>query len=569
MAQALSNLPVGAKVKSLNTKYNNEVIQFIVGCQDTQNSRTKLITERIITLKSFDAKEPTNVGPARDFGSSSYAISNIDQWLNSRTSSPPGWFTPAATHDKPPIEAYVYNGYNDYENESGFLTNFEDNLYNSILNTSVTISLSNRDPWTIQRKIYLLSNREIGILPQSVDEGQFWPYFDSVAKRQAKPTTGAVVASEYYNMTNLTPSKNWLWWTRTLGVSDTNWQFVYLIDENGELTLTLPWKGVYGVRPALELSNSQLVSDTTDSDGCYTFVWNAPPTKPSYIATPLSINGGSTAGISWGESTDPDGNLAGYILQRSTNGGAWAQIYKGANRTYLDSVALGTNTVQYRVCAYDAQNERSDYETSSVINVVNNQPPVISGTDSNLGTKSSGFTQTYSVTDADGDTVTVQETIDDVVIRSYVVTLGATNTFSVTGEAWLKLSNGTHTMKIKATDTASGSATRTYTFTKSVNSFSIQNTTPYAAEAAPTRIKINVIHNIPPASTFKVEVCNNGYDTTPTWEDATSSVLNSLVHVFTNDTKTAASWGVIIKVTVTRGTGQGACYVSHIGGNFE
>ncbi len=568
MAQALSNLPVGAKVKSLNTKYNNEVIQFIIGHQDSQNSRTKLITERIISLKPFDAKEPTNLGYARDYGGSGYAISNIDQWLNSRTSSPPGWFTPAATHDEPPTSDYVYQGKNAYANQSGFLTNFEDNLYNSILNTSVTTTLSNGTPWTVQRKIYLLSNREVGWLPQSPDEGQFWPYFDSAAKRQAKPTTGAVVASEWVN-SNLSPSKNWVWWLRTCDTFSGNWHLTQAVTTTGEVVNGFPYDGAVGIRPALELANTQLVSDTTDSDGCYTFVWNAPPTKPSYIAAPLSINGGSTAGISWGESTDPDGNLAGYILQRSTNGGAWAQIYKGANRTYLDSVALGTNTVQYRVCAYDTQNERSDYETSSVINVVNNQPPAISGTDSNLGTKSSGFTQTYSVTDADDDTVTVQETIDDVVIRSYVVTLGATNTFSVTGETWLKLSNGTHTMKIKATDTAGGSATRTYTFTKSVNSFSIQNTTPYTAEAAPTRIKINVIRNIPAESTFKVEVCNNGYDTTPTWEDATSSVLNSLVHVFTNDTKTAASWGVIIKVTVTRGTGQGACYVSHIGGNFE
>ena len=62
---------------------------------------------------------------------------------------------------------------------------------------------------------------------------------------------------------------------------------------------------------------------------------------------------------------------------------------------------------------------------------------------------------------------------------------------------------------------------------------------------------------------------NNGFDTSPTWEDATTSVTGGLVHVFENTTKTGAAWGVIIKVVVTRGEGEGACYVSQIGGNFE
>ena len=327
--------------------------------------------------------------------------------------------------------------------------------------------------------------------------------------------------------------------------------------------------GSDGVRPALNLSSSLLVSDSTDSDGCYTFVWNQAPTKPSYINVPTSIYGGKSAVIDWGASTDSDGNLSGYILQRKVNSGSWTQIYKGANRTYTDSITYGWTTVQYRVCAYDSQGATSDYQESASRTVINNQAPVISGSDGNLGTKTADFTQTYTVTDADGDSVTVEETIDNETIRSYVVTLGATNTFSVTGETWLEQSNGSHTMKIKATDSFGNTATRTYTFTKSVSGFTIQNTTPYTSDTRPTRIKITVTRNIPAESDFKVYVCNNGFDTSPSWEDATTSVTGGLVHVFENTTKTGATWGVIIKVVVTRGDGEGACYVSQIGGNFE
>ncbi len=54
-------LPVGSVVKSTNTKYNGKVIRWIVGTQDTANGRTGLVTEKMITLKCFDArKEPSN-----------------------------------------------------------------------------------------------------------------------------------------------------------------------------------------------------------------------------------------------------------------------------------------------------------------------------------------------------------------------------------------------------------------------------------------------------------------------------------------------------------------------------
>ncbi len=138
----------------------------------------------------------------------------------------------------------------------------------------------------------------------------------------------------------------------------------------------------------------------------------------------LPSTAAKSATIDWGASTDPDGNLSGYILQRKVGTGSWTQVYKGANRSYADSITYGWTTVQYRVCAYDSQGATSDYQTSASRTVINNQPPVISGSNANLGTKSEGFTQTYTVTDADNDSVTVDELLDDKPIRSYVVTLG-------------------------------------------------------------------------------------------------------------------------------------------------
>ena len=53
-----------------------------------------------------------------------------------------------------------------------------------------------------------------------------------------------------------------------------------------------------------------------------------------------------------GASTDPDGNLSGYVLERKVGSGTWAQIYKGSARTYTDTITYGWTSVQYRVKAY-------------------------------------------------------------------------------------------------------------------------------------------------------------------------------------------------------------------------
>jgi hypothetical protein len=193
--------------------------------------------------------------------------------------------------------------------------------------------------------------------------------------------------------------------------------------------------------------------------------------------------------------------------------------------------------------------------------------PVISGSNSNLGTKSAAFSRTYSVTDADNEAVTITEYIDDVKIRSYAATLGKTNTFAVTGNTWLKLANGSHTLKITATD-GFDTATRVFTFTKSVTKLVVQRSTPLSASTRPSRIIITLVKNIPKDAIVKVEVCNNGYDASPVWETV-ENYDAGYSYAFTNYDKVESMWGVNIRVTVDRNGAEGACYITEIGGNFE
>lgn len=103
---------------------------------------------------------------------------------------------------------------------------------------------------------------------------------------------------------------------------------------------------------------------------------NKPPTTPSSINLPSTVKGGESCSVSWSASTDPDGNLEGYIVERSYNGGSsWSQIYQGSSTSTSTTIPHGTSTVMFRVCAYDTDGERSGWQTSANKTVLNNRAP--------------------------------------------------------------------------------------------------------------------------------------------------------------------------------------------------
>lgn len=301
-----------------------------------------------------------------------------------------------------------------------------------------------------------------------------------------------------------------------------------------------------------------------------TVVNNNAPSAPPSIAVPNDVKGGSTLVISWTAASDSDGNLSGYILERSTDGGsAYTQVYKGNALTYTDTITKGWSTVMYRVKAYDSYNAQSGYTTSTKRTVDNNTAPTITTSSAaNLGTKSSGFTISYSVDDKDaGDTLTVTEKLDGTTKRTYTATRKTTNSFAVTGEYFQKITNGSHTMTVTVTD-GKATVTKTFTFTKAVTAASITLAKPMEADAQITLCAINVGGLIPADAVFKVEVTNNGKDSSPVWEDATTEARNGRNHLFTNQTA-ANGFAFNFRVTAERGASGESGYIASIQGGFQ
>ena len=201
-----------------------------------------------------------------------------------------------------------------------------------------------------------------------------------------------------------------------------------------------------------------------------------------------------------------------------------------------------------------------------------NTAPKISGsyaTGTNLGTKTAGFNLTYTVADADGDTVTVKEYLDNVLQRTYTATLGATNTFQcVTAANFQTVLNGAHTLKVVANDGKADSAAYTITFTKKVTKATITLASALPADDIIQVMVMTLTSSIPADANLKVLVTNNANDSSPVWEDATADIKSGVNHVFTN--KTAANgFAFNFKLSVERGASDTGGYISNIGGAFE
>lgn len=328
MSQKLSALPVGAKIKDANTKYNGATITWLVGGHNHYGAnQTALVSEKIISLKAVDAKEASNSDSNRkNYGNNRYSQSNIRQWLNSSATS---WYSAQHSADAPPNNANVYSNYNEYDAEAGFLTNFSENMRNALASTTLTVAKNTVTDGggseTVSDKVFLLSNTEVGLANENgVAEGKLMPLFSTAANRIAQPTAAAVTKSEYTN-TSLAASKPWYYWLRTPNASISyNARYVYT---DGSLSNYSAYHGNNGVRPALNLNSEILVSDSTDSDGAYTIVWNAAPIITNSTASGTTLYEGDNFVLD-GTAKDTD---AGDIVsvKYSVNGGTSRAIASG------------------------------------------------------------------------------------------------------------------------------------------------------------------------------------------------------------------------------------------------
>ena len=202
--------------------------------------------------------------------------------------------------------------------------------------------------------------------------------------------------------------------------------------------------------------------------------------------------------------------------------------------------------------------------------VSTNTAPAINASSTNLGEKNAPFNFGYTVTDADGDALTVTEKLDGKTTATRTgAASGTALTFGQgsTAENFQRILNGSHTIQITAND-GKESTSLSATFTKSVTSATVTLTTPLAVDGDITVAVLQVTGSIPDDATFKVEVTNNANDPSPVWQDATEEVQKGVNIVFSN--KTAANGAAFnFRISVARGASGTGGYIEAISGAFQ
>ena len=259
---------------------------------------------------------------------------------------------------------------------------------------------------------------------------------------------------------------------------------------------------------------------------------------------------GSSAAIWWLRSpgTDSSSNVWG-VNTDGSNYGNWCRNSYGVRPAFVLPSTLVV----------------SDDGTVST-----NTAPAINASSTNLGKQNAPFNFAYTVTDADGDTLTIAEKLDGKTTKTRTgVASGTALTFEQTASAagFQKILNGNHTITVEVSDgkeTVSTSAT----FTKAVHAASVTLAEPLAVEGDITVAVLQVTGSIPDDAKFKAEVTNNALDSSPVWQDATTEVKKGVNIVFENKTATNGA-AFNFRVSVERGASGEGGYIEAVSGAFQ
>lgn len=277
VVQAQTNIKLGDYVQ-MGTYYDEPILW---RCVDIDENGPLMLADKIICLKPFDAgtsENSTTGSHSRNSnrvnnGSNYWADSNIRSWLNSTAAAGEvEWLC-----GNPPSESYVWNGYNDYANEAGFLTNFTQSERNSMKEVSQKSILSYPEinagmAATGTEKLTCNSRISISNVIANYDSAYAEYVTDKMFLLDVKQinevcNNGSVLGGGYYiGKLSEEAVKNaeyvsddyigfqWYSWLRS--PSSDNCSSVCYVDSPGGFRDTTAYDGRNGVRPAFYLADN-------------------------------------------------------------------------------------------------------------------------------------------------------------------------------------------------------------------------------------------------------------------------------------------------------------------------
>lgn len=325
-----------------------------------------------------------------------------------------------------------------------------------------------------------------------------------------------------------------------------------------------------------ELGDHVITIKATDSQGetaIRTYRWTKINNAPLISGSDKDLGEKNTAFTVTYQVSDADNDIVNVVekindkvIRNLNNASKKTDLYLNISHEQILSFEVGkTNTIEI-----EATDTKGGVSYRRYTFKKTNLPPIISGNDRDLGIIDKVLTYSYSVTDPENDDIFVDVLIDDVYVeRDVKVESGKSYKVEVKGLDFLKLKPGKHTLKIMATDKKSDKVVRLINFTRDPKRLVVMSAKPIETDAAAKKFYFNPVWKVAVGAEGKIEICNNGFDENPTWEDATSTVKIGKTYNFTNQTKKASKWGIAVKMTINKNNATAISYIATAGGAFE
>lgn len=325
-----------------------------------------------------------------------------------------------------------------------------------------------------------------------------------------------------------------------------------------------------------ELGDHTITIKATDSQGAIAtriYRWTKINNAPLISGSDKDLGEKNTAFTVTYQVSDADNDIVnvvekinGKVIRNLNNASKNTDLYLNITQEQILEFEIGkTNTIEI-----EATDTKGGVSYRRYTFKKTNLPPIISGNDRDLGVIDKALSYSYSVTDTEDDDIFVDVIIDETYLQKDIkVEAGKTYKVEIKGLDFLKLKPGKHTLKIMATDKKSDKVVKLINFTRDPKRLVVISAKPIETDAAAKKFYFNPVWKVAVGAEGKIEICNNGFDTNPTWEDATSTVKVGKTFNFTNQTKKASKWGIAVKMTINKNNATAISYIATAGGAFE
>ena len=505
MTKRLKDLPVGAKIKDVDTRYDGREIVWIIVDKNHRgfpNNSVTLISEKVLN------------GHRYSDGTMAYEKSEVRKWIN---------------------------------DENGLLEYFSNEFKSSILETNVKLKGE-----ALVDKLFLASWAEVGLEGESGDSGYKFPFFTNDDRRKA---------TTFGNQSST-------WWTREWysqggyikcvaksGSKDWN----YLTGENGVRPLCNvkddvkvkdnPKYGVYEItwnQPPSKPESFTLpekVISRTETEISWTKSTD-PEGDPISYRLERSLDGGGFVERYKGSFTrfkdiiEDKGHKS--VVYRVTAIDSYGNLSESLTS---DSLPVSDNTIPtIETASADLGKITAAYSVSYKV------------VDPDEG-------QTWTVTESlDGK---VLKTFSAKVGTSYTSKMTPSDWQKVlNGNHVLKI-------EVVDSDGGKSAKEITFEKDVRKLDFMLAKAGLQGIDKMPERAILSMSASVPSGASIKVEITNNALDEKPVWQDCTAQVLGNEKIFFSNKKKTATKWAVNVRVTGDKKTATDVLSVSIIGGFYD